>query len=96
LPAYSRKGPAMKLQGAVVKEQGVTFAIVVVKQSAAQTNAAAESARSAFRPCFPGLPLVLASQDSQGRFTYHGRKDIVAFLASIDPSRIPWKEYTFA
>lgn len=86
----------MKLQGAVVKEQGVTFAIVVVKQSATQTSASADNARSAFQACFPGLPLVLASQDSRGRFTYQGRKDIVAFLARIDPSRIPWKEYTFS
>lgn len=86
----------MKLQGAVVKEQGVTFAIVVVKQSATQTSASSDSARSAFQDYFPGLPLILASQDSRGRFTYQGRKDIVAFLARIDPSRIPWKEYTFS
>jgi len=86
----------MKLQGAVVNEQGVTFAIVVVKQSATQTSASASNARGAFQPCFPGLPLVLASQDARGRFTYQGRKDIVAFLSRIDPSRIPWKEYTFS
>ncbi len=86
----------MKLQGAVVKEQGATFAIVIVKQSSTQTTSAASDSRDAFQRYFPGLPLVLASQDSQGRFTYQGRKDIVAFLARIDPSRIPWKEYTFS
>lgn len=86
----------MKLQGAVVKEQGATFAIVVVKPSSTQTTSSTSDTKSAFQPYFPGLPLVLASQDSQGRFTYHGRKDIVAFLARIDPSRIPWKEYTFS
>lgn len=85
----------MKLQGAVVKEQRVTFAIVVVKKSAMQTSAAADSSRMAFQQFFPGIPLILASQDSRGRFEYQGRKDIVGFLANIDPSRIAWKEYTF-
>lgn len=86
----------MKLQGAVVKEQGVTFAIVIVKQSSTQTTSSASDSRDAFQRYFPGLPLVLASQDSQGQFTFQGRKDIVAFLARIDPSRIPWKEYTIS
>jgi len=84
----------MKLQGAVVKEQGVTFSIVVVKASAIQTTASAGSTRAAFQHLFPGKPLILACQDSSGRFTYQGRKDIVGFLANIDPRRIPWKEYT--
>ena len=43
---------------------------------------------------FRGLPLVLAAQNHRGRFTYYGHSDITKFLASIDPSRIPWKEYT--
>jgi hypothetical protein len=86
----------MKLQGAVVKEQNVTFAIVIVKPSAMQTSAASDSSRKAFQPLFPSLPLILASQDSRGIFQYQGRKDIVSFLANIDPSRIPWKEYTFS
>jgi len=86
----------MKLQGAVIKEQGISFAIVIVKPSATQSTIYADHARAAFQPCFPGLPLILASQDSRGRFTYQGRKDIVDFLARIDASRIPWKEYTFS
>ena len=86
----------MKLEGAVIKEQNVTFAIVVVKESATQSSTACDSARASFQPYFPRLPLILASQDSRGQFKYQGRKDIVGFLANIDPSRIPWKEYTFS
>ena len=84
----------MKIHGDVVEEQGVTFAIVVVKKSAMQTQAASERTRASMRSLFPRLPIVLASQDSRGTFEYQGRKDLVRFLASIDPSRIPWKEYT--
>ena len=84
----------MKIQGAVIKEQGVTFAIVVVKKRVVDNRISADEAISDFSPLFPGLPLILAAQDHRGRFTYYGRRDITKFLASIDARRIPWKEYT--
>ena len=86
----------MKIQGAVIKEQGITFAIVIVKPSAMQTTSDSANTRATFQCLFPRLQLVLASQDSRGTFEYQGRKDLVGFLASIDASRIPWKEYTFS
>ena len=91
-----RKGNGMKLHGAVVKEQGVSFAIIIVKKSAMQTSYTARKARASVQGLFPRLPIVLASQDSGGRFEYRGRNDLVKFLASIDASRIPWKEYTIS
>ena len=84
----------MKIQGAVVEEQGVTFAIVVVKKHVIDHTFSADEAISNFSPLFPGLPLILAAQDHRGLFTYYGRSDITKFLASIDARRIPWKEYT--
>jgi hypothetical protein len=86
----------VKIQGAVVKEQGITFAIVIVKPPAMQTAQDSAKTRATFQGLFPGFQLVLASQDSRGTFSYQGRKDLVGFLASIDASRIPWKEYTFS
>ena len=85
----------MKVQGAVVKEQGVTFAVVVVKRHAIGNQASARQAAASIAPLFPGLPLVLMSQDSRGVPTYLGRQDIVNFLASVPMEAIPWKEYTF-
>lgn len=84
-----------KIQGAVIKEQGVTFAIVIVKQHVLQSQSGAQEAAQAFRAYFPGLPLILMAQDSRGIPTYWGRRDIVDFLAKIHISQIPWKEYTF-
>jgi len=89
----------MTIDGAIVKEQGVTFCIVIVKQSAMSTTTQAAETREAFQTSirdFAGLPLILASQDSRGRFEYQGRTDLVSFLASIDASRIPWKRYTLS
>lgn len=82
------------IEGAVIKEQGVTFAIVIVKSQYIQNNSTADDTRRGFAHLFPGLPIILMAQDSRGIPTYHGRTDIVKFLANINPSRIPWKRYT--
>jgi hypothetical protein len=84
----------MKIHGAVVIEQGVTFAIIVVKRSAMNADGVARETRAIFQGLFPGLPMVLASQDEYGDFEYQGREDLVSFLVSIQAWRIPWMEYT--
>ena len=87
----------MQIDGAIVREQGIVFGIIIVKKSAMSTDHAAAETRTAFQAQirdFAGIPLVLASQDSSGMFEYHGRRDIVDFLASIEATRIPWKRCT--
>lgn len=84
-----------KIQGAVITEQGVTFAIVIVKSHVFNTSTSREEAIEAFSRYFPSMPIVLMRQDSRGTPEYFGRKDIVSFLSNIHPSQIPWKEYTF-
>lgn len=86
----------MTFEGAVVREQGVTFAIVVVKQQVLVNSFSANEAASSFTPLFPGLPIVLMAQNHSGRPTYWGRPDIVRFLSRIAMSRIPWKKYSFS
>jgi hypothetical protein len=86
----------MKFQGAVIKEQGQTFAIVVVKPQILQSTVEADRTRGSFTSIFPGVPIVLMAQNGRGVPTYHGRQDIVNFLARVPMSRIPWKEYTYS
>lgn len=83
----------MQFEGAVIKEQGVSFAIIIVKQHVLNTSDQIEQARNSFARYFPGLPLILMAQDSRGVPSYQGRKDIVNFLSKIHISRIPWKRY---
>ncbi|EEL54890.1 hypothetical protein [Bacillus cereus] len=84
----------MRFDGALVKERGVTFAIVVVKRSVLNSSNR-EEVRRDFARFFPlGTPVILMAQDSSGIPTYHGRTDIVNFLANIDPTRIPWQRYS--
>jgi hypothetical protein len=84
----------MQLEGAIIKEQGQSFAIVVVKSHVLNSSDKDRVAQS-FSRYFPGKPIILMAQNSGGIPTYYGRKDIVAFLANIQISRIPWKKFTF-
>jgi hypothetical protein len=85
----------MQFEGAVVKEQGVTFAIVVVKPNVLNSSMQCDETRQGFRSIFPGMPIILMAQGSRGAPTYQGRTDIVKFLANLHPSRIPWKKYNY-
>lgn len=85
----------MRVQGAVIREQGVTFAVVIVKPQVVQNPTAAAEAIQAFTPVF-GVPVVLMAQDSRGTPTYRGRPDIARFMASVPLQAVSWKEYTIS
>lgn len=84
----------MRIQGAVIRDQGQTFAVVVVKQHILNTSHQADEAIQTFRSVFPGMPIVLMVQDHRGRATYYGRKDISRFMSRVPLRAIPWREYT--
>lgn len=84
----------MKFQGALIKEQGVTFAIVIVKKHILDNPNAAQETIQTFVPVFSGSPVVLMAQDYQGHPSYYGRRDIARFMADVPLSAIPWREYT--
>jgi len=84
----------MQFNGAVIREQNVTFAIVVVKPHVIHSKQEAENALQSFGPVFGGIPIVLMAQDNRGRPAYLGRPDISRFLSRVPIHRIPWKKYT--
>lgn len=86
----------VKFQGAVIKEQGVKFAVVIVKSHIVQIQNEARDTIKNLSKFFPGIPVVLMAQDSRGIPTYYGRPDIAKFLSSVPIRAIPWKEYTFS
>ena len=83
----------MRVQGAVIREQGQTFAVVVVKPHLVQDSATAADAIRSFAPMF-GVPVLLMAQDGRGRPTYCGRPDLARFMARVPLQAIPWREYT--
>ena len=84
----------MHFDGAVIREQGQTFAVVVVKRHVLDHAQSANEAIQSFSPAFPGVPVILMGQDTHGHATYYGRQDIVRFLSNVSPARIPWRRYT--
>lgn len=82
----------MSIDGAVIKEQNVTFAIVVVKPSVLH-SCQKENIRRELSVFFGDIPTILMAQNSRGVPTYDGRRDIVRFLTHVHPSRIPWRRY---
>lgn len=83
----------MTIDGSIITEQGVKFAIVIVKPYVL-SSPDREDIRNSFIPLFGNIPIILMAQDANGIPTYHGKPDIVKFLANIHPSRIPFKRYT--
>lgn len=83
-----------QIEGAVIREQGVTFAVVIVRPSVIQNTSEAGRAIQSFQPVFPGMPVVLMAQDGRGRPTYYGRRDLSQFMASVPLRAVPWKRYT--
>lgn len=85
----------MRVEAAVVREQGVDFVVVSVKRSALAVGTR-DDVCVEFSAAFEGLPAVLMSPDSQGVPEYYGRRDIVDFLSDVPPDALPWAEYTLS
>ena len=83
----------MTIEGAVIREQGVTFAVVVVKEHVLNNSFESERAIRSFRPHFPGLPVVPMAQDHRGVPTYYGRRDISQYMANGPLECVPWAVY---
>lgn len=87
----------MQFEGAIIKEQGITFAIVIVKPHVINNHSEANNMIQTFQvQAFGGIPVVLMAQDGRGTPRYYGRTDIVNFLANVPIHAIPWKRYSLS
>lgn len=84
----------MSFDAALIREQGVTFAVVAVKGHVVNSDSSRRGAMATFGTQFPGVPIVLMVQDGRGRPTYWGRSDIVRFLAQVPVHMLPWKRFS--
>jgi len=84
----------MEMTAALVREQGVVFAVVLVQphvlNSQTQSNDLFQSLRT-IRD-FQQIPIAFAAQ-SGNRVLYRGRNDIVNFLKSVPFTALPWRKY---
>jgi hypothetical protein len=85
----------MTFEGAIIREQNVTFAVAIVRASVIRNSTERQQAQAAFSGVFEGLPVVLMAQDAHGSPTYWGRPDLARFLANVPLQAIPWRRYTY-
>ena len=85
----------MKFKGAVICEQGRTFAVVAAKKDVIDDKAAADRMIAEFAPVFEGLPVILVYQDSMGRAAYYGEPDLSEILTRVTVRAIPMREYAW-
>lgn len=74
-------------QYAVIKEQGVTFAVVVVKDHIAASHVHASDAVDAYTRHF-GVPAIVLGASNR---RYYGRRDLVNFMSKVPLQRVPWR-----
>jgi hypothetical protein len=82
------------IDAALIKEQGVTFAVVTVQRGVINNPQRRDAARRSFASVFGRVPIVLMEQDGSGTPTYQGRRDLVNFLSNRYLEQLPWKRYT--
>jgi hypothetical protein len=85
----------MSFNAALVREQGVSFAVVAVKPHVFNSRTEQEEVSAGFQTIFPGYNIVLMRQVGRGRTEYYGRTDIVNFLSKLFVEQLPWKSYSY-
>ena len=81
---------------ALVEEQHLEFAVVIVQEYVMNgPTSHKEELVAAFTREF-GAPAVLMSQDAHGELEFFGRLDLSQWLANnvLEPSQLPWREFT--
>jgi hypothetical protein len=87
----------MTIDGAVISEQGVTFAVAIVKPHVLNNRNQADTlVRGLSIEIFDGLPVVLMAQDGRGTPSYYGRQDLSRFMAEVPLESVPWQRYTIS
>ncbi|MEQ8153682.1 MAG: hypothetical protein ABRQ25_02135 [Clostridiaceae bacterium] len=86
----------MRIDGTIIKEEGVTFAVVEVHPKNMRNHIDANEEKRKVAKFFPDMPIVLMSKESEDVPTYYGRPDIVNVLKKVYPSRVPLVKFTFS
>jgi len=81
-----------QLHAALVREQNVTFAVAMMKDHVLNNPSIADQQIQAVAAAL-GCPLVVLMGE-RNRKLRGNRKDVIDFVARIDPSQLPWRKYT--
>ncbi len=80
------------LEAALIKEQGVTFVVVAVRDSVIDNISEAERMIGAMFVRFRCPAVLMGAHSHRTR----GRQDLVRFLGQVHISRLPWRKWSLA
>lgn len=80
-----------KLTAALVREQGVTFAVALMKDHVLNSSSLSSEQMRTLQTRLRCPNIVLMGESNKK--LRGNRRDVVNFVASIHPSRLPWKDY---
>lgn len=80
------------LTAALVREQGVTFAVALVKNHVVLSQQQSSETIRAVSAAL-GCQLVVLMGESNKRLRGN-RSDVVEFVSRLHPARLPWKKWT--
>lgn len=80
-----------QMTAALVREQGVTFAVVMVKNHVLTSPTTSDQMIRAASVAL-GCQLVVLMGESNQRLRGN-RQDVVNFVSRLHPSRLPWKKW---
>jgi len=83
----------MKIKGAIIKEQGVKFAIIETTTATLKSQTEMNTIKQKFSPLFGDIPMTFMAKNARGIPVFVGRKDIVDFLSNNDMNKIPWRKF---
>lgn len=81
-----------QLTAALVREQGVTFAVALVKNHVLNNPHQADDMIRSVAVAL-GCPLVVLMGESNRKLRGN-RRDVVNFVSRLHPSQLPWKKWT--
>lgn len=79
-------------EAALVKEQGITFVVVSVRDSVIDNSSEAQRMVQAMSLSFRCPAVLMGAQ----RHRLYGRRDLVNFLSRVGASCLPWKRWNLA
>ncbi|GAC1424139.1 MAG: hypothetical protein NVSMB5_18070 [Candidatus Velthaea sp.] len=87
----------MTLDGAVLSEHGVTFALTTIPFALfKEAGEPADLVANIKARLFPDLPVVLMTREWSGMPRYYGDAECSRAMAGVHVSRIAWQRYTLA
>jgi len=82
----------LTVDGAIIREQGLVFDVIVVNQNALNDVANRDDFVGHASPALGGISTILVAQGGR-HIRYYGRPDLVRFMRAVPPAAVPWKRF---